>query len=157
MDAPLFRRIVVAVDGSSFADHALDVAVDLTRRYQAQLSVLAVAPIQPVYVAPNQPIAATSTPFSDLPRYQGIVQEAVRRAEKAGVTNVAGFTEEGVIIDELLEFLDAHPADLVVVGSRGLSTAKRLLLGSVSSGLVTHAPCPVLVVRPAPTRTARKR
>jgi nucleotide-binding universal stress UspA family protein len=52
-------------------------------------------------------------------------------------------------VDEILAFLYQHPTDLLVLGSRGLSAARRLLLGSVSTAMVTHAPCPVLVVRSA--------
>lgn len=147
MTGPEFHRIAVAVDGSPHAALALDVAIDLTRRYAGQLTVIAIAPVQPVYVAPNEPFVASPVPASDLPRYRKIVEEAVGRAEAAGVTAVTGVCEDGVITDEILAFLEQHPADLLVIGSRGLSTARRLLLGSVSTAMVTHAPCPVLVVR----------
>lgn len=154
MTSPEFRRIAVAVDGSAHAGEALDVAIDLTRRYQAQLTVIAIAPLQPVYVAGNEPFVAPTVPVSDLPRYQKIVEEAVQLAEKAGVTAVTGICEDGAITDELLSFLDKHPTDLLVIGSRGLSAARRLLLGSVSTAMVTHAPCPVLVVRTLPAKPA---
>jgi nucleotide-binding universal stress UspA family protein len=154
MAPPEFKRIVAAVDGSAHASQALDVAIDLTRRYGAQLTIIAIAPIQPVYVGPTEPIAAAPPPISDLPRYQKVVEDAVQRAEHAGVSAVTGVCEDGVIVDELLAFLDQHPADLLVVGSRGLSMARRILLGSVSTAIVTHAPCPVLVVRTAPTTPA---
>ncbi len=72
----------------------------------------------------------------------------MKRATKAGVASVTGVTYEGVVADEILSHLERHPTDLLVVGSRGLSMAKRILLGSVSTAVVTHAPCPVLVVRP---------
>ncbi|HXQ48156.1 MAG TPA: universal stress protein, partial [Thermoplasmata archaeon] len=65
-----------------------------------------------------------------------------------------GICEDGVIVDELLALLEQHPIDLLVIGSRGLSTARRLLLGSVSTAMVTHAPCPVLVVRTPATKPA---
>ena len=155
MTAPNFRKITVAVDGSDHANEALDFAVDLAKRYAASLTVVGVAPIVPMYVAPTEPLAPGIVPPSDLPRYREIVAAAVKRAKAAGVTNVTSVAKEGVIVDELLEQLEAQPADLVVVGSRGLSTAKRILLGSVSSALVTHAPCPVLVVRPGTTTKHR--
>ncbi|MCI4373481.1 MAG: universal stress protein [Thermoplasmata archaeon] len=147
-----FQRITVAVDGSPHASRALDVAIDMARHYGGQLSVIAIAPLQPVYVTPNEPFVAPVVPESDLPRYQQIVEEAVHRAEQAGVTAVTGICEDGVVTDELLTFLDQHPTDLLVIGSRGLSAARRLLLGSVSTAMVTHAPCPVLVVRMPATK-----
>jgi nucleotide-binding universal stress UspA family protein len=148
------KHIAVATDGSEQAGVAVDTAIDLTLRYQGQLTILAVAPIQPVYVAANEPFVASNVPVSDLPRYQKIVEEAVQRAEKAGLSAVTGICEDGVVADELLAFLEQHPTDLFVIGSRGLSMAKRILLGSVSTAIVTHAPCPVLVVRTPPTTRA---
>jgi nucleotide-binding universal stress UspA family protein len=148
MSGPSFQKITVAVDGSKHANEALDTAVDLAKHYSSSLTIVGIAPIVPVLIAPAEPLAPGMIPPSDLPRYRDIVDAAVKHAKGAGVTNVSGVASEGVVVDELLEHLEAHPADLVVVGSRGLSTAKRILLGSVSSGLVNHAPCPVLVVRP---------
>jgi nucleotide-binding universal stress UspA family protein len=154
MAPPEFKRIAVAVDGSPHSGLALDAAIDLTRRYGGQLSVVAVAPIQAVYIGPTEPFATAAATTSDRPRYQQIVEEAVHRAEQAGLTAVTGSSLEGVIPDELLAFLDQHPTDLLVIGSRGLSMARRILLGSVSTAMVTHAPCPVLVVRMPPTKRA---
>ncbi|HLM90638.1 MAG TPA: universal stress protein [Thermoplasmata archaeon] len=154
MTASQFHRITVAVDGSEHANDALDVAIDLAHRYGSELSILAVAPLTPVYVAPQEPFVATTVYPSDLPRYQAIVEAAVTRAEAAGVSSVTGICTDGVVIDEILGHLDDHPTDLLVIGSRGLSAAKRLLLGSVSSAMVNHAPCPVLVVRPSVTKPA---
>ncbi|MCI4360112.1 MAG: universal stress protein, partial [Thermoplasmata archaeon] len=53
---------------------------------------------------------------------------------------------EGEVTDALVGYLEHHPQDLVVVGSRGLSRGRRLLLGSVSTELVQRLPAPVLVV-----------
>lgn len=154
MTAPLFRRITVAIDGSEPAKHALDMAVDLAHQYKSNLSIVAVAPINPVYVAPGEPFVPPPIPISDLPRYRAIVEAAVKRAEGAGVSAVTGVCLDGVVTDELLAHLDEHATDLLVIGSRGLSAAKRILLGSVSSAMVNHAPCPVLVVRPKPAKPA---
>ncbi len=149
MSAPTFQRITVAVDGSEHANAALDVAVDLAKRYGASLTVVGVAPLIPVYIAPTEPLTPGIVPPSDLPQYREIVEAAVKRAKAAGLPSVSGVAKEGVVVDELLDHAEAHPTDLIVVGSRGLSTTKRIFLGSVSSALVAHAPCPVLVVRPA--------
>ncbi len=99
-------------------------------------------------MAPNEPFVAAALPPSDLPRFRQIVEASVKVAESAGVTAVTGVCTDGVVVDELLAELEDHTPDLLVIGSRGLSAAKRLLIGSVSSAMVNHAPCPVLVVRP---------
>ncbi len=147
-----FHRITVSVDGSANAAHALEVALDLAQHYHASLTVVAVAPYVPVYVAPGEPFSPGVMPPSELPRYREIVDAAVKHVQKGGFASVSGVALEGVVVDQILDYLDAHPTDLLVVGSRGLSTTKRIFLGSVSSALVTHASVPVLVVRPGPTK-----
>ncbi len=157
MAAPNFRHIAVAVDGSEHARSALEVAVDLAKKYGSQLVILAVAPLQPLLVAPGEPFVGAGIPLSDRPRYQAIVEAAVKQAESEGLTAVTGICTDGIVVDELLAHLEEHPADLLVLGSRGLSAGRRLLLGSVSTAMVSHAPCPVLVVRsrnPASTKPA---
>lgn len=148
----MFARITVAVDGSPFAEHALSVAVDLARKYSSELTVLAVAPLVPIYVATAEPYVPTELIESEGKYYRQVADTAVARAQKEGLSKVTGVCLEGVIVDEILGFLERHPADLLIMGSRGLSTAKRLLLGSVSEGVLHHVGCPVLIVRgPPPT------
>lgn len=148
------RRITVAIDGSPTSASALDYAVDLARHYGASLVIVAIAPLTPVYMTAGEPYVPAAVPESELARYREIVESAIKSAESAGVANVTGVCDEGVVVDEILAHLDEHPTDLLVVGSRGLSTARRILLGSVSTAVVNHAPCPVLVVRPAATKPA---
>lgn len=151
----MFERICVAVDGSAHAEQALDVAIDLARRYHSALTVIAVAPLIPTFVSPNEPWVPTGVPDEELRAYREVVDRAVDKARSGGIGTVTGVCLEGVIVDELVTHLDEHPADLIVMGSRGLSTAKRLLLGSVSESLLHHVQCPILLVR-APAALAKK-
>jgi nucleotide-binding universal stress UspA family protein len=151
MDVVPFRRIAVATDGSETAAAAVAIAIDLAKRYAADLLVIAVAPLPPVFATANEPLVPAAVPANPIPRYRAVVDAAVGEARAAGVASVTGICEEGVVVDEVLAQVAAHRSDLLVVGSRGLSAARRLLLGSVSTALVNHAPAPVLVVRP-PTR-----
>jgi nucleotide-binding universal stress UspA family protein len=153
MTAPAFARVTVAVDGSPTSDHALDVAIDLAKRYGSTLSIVTVAPLVPLYVPGSEPFIPTEIPETEIQYYRGIVDAAVRRAEAGGVSSVTGLALEGVIVDEIIAHLEEHPTDLLVMGSRGLSGAKRLLLGSVSDAVVHHAHCPVLIVRWSPPAT----
>jgi nucleotide-binding universal stress UspA family protein len=151
MDRAPFHRIAVATDGSENAAAALAIAIDLANRYSAELLVIAVAPLPPVFASPNEPLVPAAIPQGPVPRYRELIDTAVAEARSAGIANVSGVCEEGVVVDEVLAQVKAHRSDLLVVGSRGLSAAKRFVLGSVSSALVNHAPCPVLVVRPPTT------
>lgn len=142
------RRIAVAVDGSAYAQRALAFAIDLARRYESALDVVSVAPLIPVYVAPAEPWIPAGVPETEIAHYRQVVEAAVAEAKRAGVTPVTGVCLEGVIVDELLAHVEESHPDLLVLGSRGLSAARRLLLGSVSDAVVHHVRCPVLIVRP---------
>ncbi len=146
-----FHRIAVATDGSDSASEAVEIAIDLARRYAAELLVIAVAPLPAVITGPSEPLVPAKLPADPSPRYRETVEATIARARAAGITAVTGVCDEGVAVDAIVAEVGEHRCDLLVVGSRGLSAAKRLILGSVSTGLVTHAPCPVLVVRPTTT------
>ncbi|HEV8048973.1 MAG TPA: universal stress protein [Thermoplasmata archaeon] len=146
MGLPPFARITVAIDGSKMGELAFDLALDLARRYQSDLTVIAVAPLQPVFVSSSEPWVPTEVPEAETNFYRGIVDKAVRKATTAGVS-ASGESLEGVVVDEIIAHVEKHPTDLLVLGSRGLSTAKRLLLGSVSDAVSHHVTCPVLIAR----------
>jgi nucleotide-binding universal stress UspA family protein len=152
-----FAKVTVTVDGSPGAENALDVAIDLAQHYNGELCVVAVAPLVPLYVPGSEPYIPTEIPESEIQYYRGVVDAAVAKAEKAGVSSVTGVALEGVIVDEIIAHVEQNPPDVLVMGSRGLSGAKRLLLGSVSDAVVHHARCPVLIVRaPSAAATAPK-
>ncbi len=141
------RHITVAVDGSAFANHGLEFAIDLAQKYGSELTILGVAPLVPLYVSSTEPWVPTEVPESEARHYRSVVDVSLEKARKAGLTAVTGVCLEGVIVDEMIAHVEAHPTDLLVIGSRGLSTAKRLLLGSVSDAVSHHVKCPVLIVR----------
>ncbi len=157
MDVAPFRRIAVATDGSEPANAAVRLAADLAGRYEAELLVIAIAPLPTILSSPNGPIVPPTVPPSEVPAFRELVDAAVATARSSGVRGVSGVCEEGAPVDEILRQVRDHGSDLLVVGSRGLSTAERLLLGSVSTGLVNRAPCPVLVVRPPTPASKPKR
>jgi nucleotide-binding universal stress UspA family protein len=156
MTAARFARITVAIDGSPSSEDALAAAIDLARTYKGELTVLTVAPLVPVYLPSTDPFVPATVTETEVKRYRKLVDSAVAQAQDAGVASVTGLCREGVVFDEIISQLETDPTDVVVVGSRGLSAAQRLLVGSISGALVAHAPCPVLVVRArAPTKPAR--
>jgi len=152
--AGAFRRVAVAIDGSPAAEQALGTAIEVAGRFSAELLVIAIVPLPAVYVAPNAPFVPTTVPGNLVDRFRELVDAAVSKARAAGVASVRGVCEEGPVVEGILARVRSEGSDLLVVGSRGLSAAERLLLGSVSTGVVTHAPCPVLVVRPVTPPTA---
>jgi nucleotide-binding universal stress UspA family protein len=143
----MFGRVLVAFDGSAPARRAVQVAVEIAGRFH---SVLTIAHVRPSGVAGADPLLESLVPLSEEGKAFGAVVEEVRaKALAQGAAVVESVLLQGDVVETLLDWLDRHHQDLTIVGSRGLTRGRRLLLGSVSSGLVNQAPCPILVVRGA--------
>ena len=156
----VFKKILVAIDGSDNAKKAANVAVGLAGKLGADLTVLhAISPPTSYYGTTYAAVpGATPPPISqkEIDSYYAyarkvasdIVSDPVNRAKKLGI-NVKVEAPEGVfsVVETIINHADKNNTDLIVVGTRGLGGFKKLVLGSVSSGVVSHANCPVLVVR----------
>ncbi len=148
-----FKGILVAVDGSPNSMRAAEAAIDLAVREGAHLYVLSVIPT-PVYAATGAPGAvgsgSASAEFFDRAKKdaEGIIGGIVSKGEAQGI-KVRGEITENVpsVVEAISDYAQEWRVDLIVVGTRGLSGFKKLLLGSVSGALVSHAPCSVLVIR----------
>ena len=140
------RHIVVGVDGSPSARAALSWALTEAAAHDSVLRVVNVYDLAP-YVT----IGAISTPPDDefaLKTSRALLEELTEEADDNGV-EIELLATSGAPARTLLDA--AEHADLLVVGSRGLGTVRRLLVGSVSQQCVYHSTCPVAVVRPPVT------
>ena len=147
------NKILLATDGSEDATLAARAAIELSNRTASELHV--------VHVWHDVP-----TPhFHSFVRAQlkqeaeEILQKQLERIEQAGGTVAQAHLREGRTVDEILDLSEELEVGLLIVGSRGLGGVRRMLLGSVSGGIIHHARRPVLVVpggqdaRPADTRS----
>ena len=137
-------EILVATDGSEGAARALAVAIELAREIRDRIVVVAVWQIPTVDFGFGGYIAAEV--FDEL---RANAEETVARA--ADEARRAGVEAETVVLEgapamEICRLARERGSRLIVVGSHGWSAVMRLMMGSVSSGVVHHAPCPVLVV-----------
>ena len=140
----MFERILLAVDGSEHALHATRKAADLARLMKPIEFRIVVAydPI-PLYLGePNMQLVITNR--------KGEAEEVLAAAVKeVGKVPCEIHTEilEGDPASAILEIAKVRNSDIIVMGSRGLGRLAGLLLGSTSQKVVSHAPCPVLIVR----------
>jgi nucleotide-binding universal stress UspA family protein len=134
-------RILVATDGSEDAYLAVRAAIDLSQKAGSDLHA--------VHVWHDVPTPhARSFVRAQLRREaQEVLDKQVEKIEAAGGTVAEAHLREGRTIDEILDLSEELQVGLLIVGSRGLGGVKRILMGSVSEGIVHHARRPVLVMR----------
>lgn len=139
----MFQRIMLAWDGSEVSLRAFDVAIDVTRRYEAELIAVSIA-----YSPGHAETAADRAESADAAhRYLEATFDEVRdRAERAGVAVVHEIIEGETPVRAMLDYVHRHGMDLIVCGHHHERRAGRLLLTGISSDLVAGAPVPVLVV-----------
>ena len=138
-DHPLISKILLAVDGSETSSKAAENAIDLAERYGADLIAL--------YIVPP---SIKSSEIFDLAKENGqkIVDE-VKHEASAKKLNVQTevLLDIGSVTKGIVEYAEKNNANLIVLGTRGISGIKRMLLGSTASGVVTYSHCPVIVVK----------
>lgn len=149
-----FSKIMVCVDGSESSMKAAQIAIDVAARHEASLVVVNVIVSQVGY-AYSSGMFGVSTPSAINELLEKSKQEAKKwfdqigdKAKAAGVNVkqeiVASPTSE---VPALVDYAEKNGIDLIVTGTRGRSGFAKLLLGSVASGVVSHARCPVMIVK----------
>lgn len=146
----MFKRILVAVDGSSTADRALQEAIKLAGKCQGSLRIVHVVDIVNVNLGaefPDSPEISAAITKSG----QDILRKAEAVAGEAGIAVETRLIEIDTLGRRIPEMIaadaDAWPADLIVIGTHGRRGLSRLLLGSVAEGVVRVAAKPVLLMR----------
>lgn len=144
----LYKKILVPIDGSKNSFAALAHAVTIARSFDAEISILCVSALSqqvPSYeqVKGSKILANSSTdPVSFA---KAIIAEALRHIPEG--IRVQTYNETGEPRIVITEFAQHNKADMIVIGNRGLGIIESLLIGSVSSYVVKHSKCPVLVVK----------
>ena len=139
-----FRRVIVAVDGSSVAARAVAHAVRLAKSDGAELIALHIFP------SPCSEVPGELADFYD--EAQKGARRWMKEVETAAIESGVRFKSDIVVgafsvVDAILGYAETVDADLIVTGTRGRTPSRRILVGSVASALVEYATCPVLVVR----------
>ena len=150
-----FTKILVPIDGSANSMKAAEYGIDIARIYGCELVALHVLFSKSGFAFHPETVTGTITTSS----LEDLNTEAKQEAEKwfYQVKNMAEKSEVDVktevvltvisIVEAILSYAEKERVDLIVVGSKGRSGWKKLIVGSVASGISTHSHCPVLLVK----------
>jgi nucleotide-binding universal stress UspA family protein len=140
-----FDRIAVGFDGSVYGEKACRVAIALAGKFHSRLTILGWIPGAR---DPNSAALQDLVPVTgDGVARAKLLEEFRASALAGGAQAFEAITIEDDVLDSMLGWLERNSQDLLVVASRGQSRSRRLVMGSLSTGLVAGSPCPVLVVR----------
>ena len=154
----MYKRILVAIDGSATSDLALREAIALAKQQNAMLRLVHIVDVTPPAYMTAETASAVALHFP-LAEYQQALQEAGEKlitirattAREAGVNVDTKLITVGMLGERIHEAIEEQsqqwPADLVVVGTEGRRGFQRLMIGSVAEGLIRISSKPVLLVR----------
>ncbi len=142
------KKALVAVDGSEYSKYAVEYTSDLLDKEKWEVIILHVIPTLEEFgiesVAPPSLIEALLNELRE--NAKRIVEDAAKVFKEKGF-KVETMIKEGHVGKTIVETAEEIDADLIAMGTRGLSGIKALILGSVARYVTNHAHCPVLVVR----------
>jgi nucleotide-binding universal stress UspA family protein len=155
----MFEKVLVPLDGSEHSDRALEIAIQITKKFGAKMTLLhvysvtvpAVISPEPTTLTPAGVPVVTSAEIAKIIEAARMVGNRVlaggeQKAKSANV-EVETVLREGNTVQEIVAMAKEGKFDLIVMGARGISRIRELLMGSVSEGVIKNAHCPVLVVK----------
>jgi nucleotide-binding universal stress UspA family protein len=137
---------MIPYDKSEAANRALEYAIDLAKKYNSFISIVSCVSLQ----VPTDPYFGTAyLETTKLLREDAVnsISKLEPRLRESNIPFKADVLEVISITESLLSYAESHNVDLIIIGSRGLGGFKKLLLGSVASGVSQHSKCPVLIVK----------
>jgi nucleotide-binding universal stress UspA family protein len=142
----MYTSIVVGTNGSTTADIALDRAIELAKMTGATLHVVSAYEPSPAHVAGSRPAAEVAEfPVTQHFKVDAVLDRATELAKGGGI-EIEPHGPRGDAADAILSVADETKADLIVLGSKGMQGARRVL-GSVPNSVSHKAPCDVLIVQ----------
>lgn len=144
---PAFQKILVPVDFSEHSSRALDMAIELAKQSKGKVHLIHSYPINPILLSPYGGVAMPpdiERSFREASDKQ--LGEWAERVRKAGVA-VETSTSSDTPSEAIVQRAEKMGADLIVMGTRGLTGLKHVVLGSVAERTLRHAPCPVLTLK----------
>jgi len=150
-----FSKILVGIDGSEYSRNAVNYALDLAVKYDSELLLLAIVPSQ-VHHGDSSGVFGMVAPsyFNEYKKeadkwFEEIINHISNETTIDSSTRVKSdvITTPFSTPASILNYAEERDVDLIVIGTRGNSGLKKMLLGSVAADVVTYSYCPVLVVK----------
>ena len=148
-----FSKIVVGIDGSEESMKAAEYAISIAKLYNAELNAITVLTSDIGYIYSSPGVESPPLTVKEIVLLAGDeakkwFDEIREKANKKGIQLKTEFiVAKKSLLNTILEYVEEHNINLVVVGTRGRSGIKKMLLGSIASGLITYSSCPVLVIK----------
>lgn len=147
-----YRNVVVGTDGSATAELAVRHAAHLAKSFGARLTIVTAFAPQPSAAAPADLAEMPEDlkwRITDSAAADERAERAQRIAKEVGVKEVRRRTSAGDPANALIEVAEDSGGDLIVVGSKGMSSPSRFVLGSVPNKVSHHTPCDVMIIHTA--------
>ncbi len=151
----LFSKLLVPIDGSEPSFHAARVAINIANKFNSEIIVLfvVVSPSKSEYanltglVTPKQIDMIIENAKEESKKWFNRIEDIVKEKDPNIKLSTKVILTGIAVYGEIIHYAQEENIDLIVIGTRGRSGIKRLLLGSTASGVVTYANCPVLVTK----------
>ncbi len=140
-----FKKILIAVDESSFAAHAAEAGLELARELRADVAFVTVIDPANMRFTAESGVAEDRWYAMEQSKAKNLLNSFMARAET--LRPPLEFIEVGAAADMIVAAAKSLPADLIVMGTHGRGALTTLFMGSVAQGVLRHAPCPVMVIR----------
>jgi nucleotide-binding universal stress UspA family protein len=153
----LFSKILVPLDGSEHSLKALEEAAQIAKKFSGNITLIHVYSVQPIMMPEPSTVGSLSIPIItgaevstmiEAAKKLGnrILEDGEQRIKTSGL-QVEKMLVEGHAVEEIVRVANQGSFDLIVIGARGVSHMREMLLGSVTDGVMHHVRCPVLVMK----------
>ena len=144
----MYRSILVALDGSPFAEHTIPHALSIAQRTGARVRLVTVVKPLPEAFVDGMYYDTSSLQQEEIARTESYISGVAARAKGVGAGHVETSVLQGDVATSLCDILASGSEDLLVLATHSRSALGRFWLGSVTDEMVRHSPRPILLVRP---------
>ena len=139
----MFEKILVPLDGSEHSFNALEKAIQIAKKFDGQITLIHVFSVGTM----STPSSEACESIQEMRKQGKSILARARKKVKAKKIPVKTLIKEGQTVNEILKAATDGDFNLIIIGARGISKLREILLGSVSDGVIRHATRPVLVVK----------